>query len=386
MSTVLISGGGVAGLMLANWLRRHRFTVTVVERAAQPRTSGQAVDVRGAALTVFDRLGLSEELRRLRTRLRGMSWLDGTGVEAWRSEEFVLSSGRLDSDDVEIFRAELTSLLQDNLLREDSDRDDGGTELIFGDWVTGLEDRADGVSVRFEHAAPRNFDLVIGADGLYSGVRRIAFGPADRWLRHLGAYLGVFGGPNVFELEDWQIWLQDPAATYVVYPTRDNSEVRITVGFESPSMQVDYRDEALHRRLIAERIGRIPWRAEAMHATLDAAADFQFSAMAQVRLDRWSTGRVALIGDAASAPSPLTGQGSSLAIVQAYVLAQELADPGAEGDHAAAFQRYEDRLRGFVAENQGLVKGEGQPADEGELARVKNAVDLDPVARTHAVS
>lgn len=366
LRTVLISGGGIAGLTLAAWLRRHGFEVTVVERAPRARTTGQAIDVRGPALAVLDRMGLGDELRRRRTRLRGMSWLDGSGEEQWRSEEFVLSSGRLDSDDVEIMRNDLTSIVQ------------GDTEVVFGDWITGIVDGSDGVRVEFAHAGARRFDLVVGADGLYSGVRRLAFGPHERYLRHLGAHLGVFGGPNLFGLEDWQVWVQDPAATYVVYPTSDNAEVRVTVGFESQSAN-DHRDETLHRRLMAERIERVPWQRDTMLKTLEAADDLQFGAMAQVRLDGWSRGRVALVGDAASSPSPLTGQGTSLALVQAYVLAEELGNHRDVDDgHQAAYRRYERRLREFVELNQALVhEEERRPADEDELAHAKNAFDLD---------
>ena len=143
-------------------------------------------------------------------------------------------------------------------------------------------------------------------------------------------------------------------------------------------MTVDYRDGALHRRLVAERMARIPWQAEAMSKTLEGSEDFQFGAMAQVRMDSWSTGRVALIGDAASCPSPLTGQGTSVAIIQAYVLAQELARHVAADDgHPTAFRRYEERLREFVQLNQELVGPEGQPAAEGAVDGVKDAVDLD---------
>ncbi|WP_152366043.1 FAD-dependent monooxygenase [Microlunatus speluncae] len=378
MRSVLISGGGIAGLVLADSLRRQGFAVTIVERASKPRTTGQAVDIRGAALTAMDRLGYRAELESRRTRLKGMSWLNGAGVEQWRREDFVLSSGRLDSPDIEILRAELTEVLQAGLLRTDAAREDDGSELVFGDWITGLTDGPDGVDIQFAQTAPHRFDLVVGADGLYSGVRRLAFGPAERYLHHLGAYLGVFGGPNLIDLEDWQVWVQDPAATYVVYPTRDNSEVRVTVGFESPAMTVDYRDEPQHRQLVADRIARIPWQTDALRKTLEASADFQFGAMAQARLGSWSSGRVALIGDAASCPSPLTGQGTSVAIIQAYVLAQELARNAAATDgHTVAYRRYEERLRGFVDLNQALIGPEGQPAEEGAVDKIKDAVDLD---------
>ncbi|WP_051772465.1 FAD-dependent monooxygenase [Saccharothrix sp. NRRL B-16314] len=395
MSKVLISGCGVAGLALAGLLRRHGSTVTVIERSPRPRSTGVAVDIRGVALTVAERMGLLGELERLRTRLRGMSNVDSSGVEQWRSEEFVLSSGQVDSADIEILREDLTSILRSDLAQVDDSRDDTATELVFGDWITGLDEHADGVRVTFEHGAPREFDLVIGADGLYSDVRRLAFGPHEKYLRHLNSYIATFGGTNRFDLQDWELWVQDPAATYVLYPTRDNSEVRVIIGIASPDL-IEDRDVALHRKLVAERIDQVSWQTAAMHATLEESEDFYFGAMAQVRMERWSTGRVVLVGDAASSPSPLTGQGTSVALVQAFVLAQELSSAEAAGaDHRSAFTRYESRLRDFVEQNQTLVGDSSNPFEEDsdhvdrlkvELERIKNALDLDAPAPEAAAS
>jgi 2-polyprenyl-6-methoxyphenol hydroxylase-like FAD-dependent oxidoreductase len=395
MSKVLISGCGVAGLALAGLLRRHGSTVTVIERSPQPRSTGVAVDIRGVALTVAQRMGVIDELERLRTRLRGMSNVDGAGVEQWRSEEYVFSSGQVGSEDIEILREDLTAVLRANLDQVDASRADAATELVFGDWITGLDEQVDGVRVTFEHMAPREFDLVIGADGLYSDVRRLVFGPHEKYLHHLNAYIATFGGVNRFDLQDWELWVQDPASTYVLYPTRDNSEVRVIVGIASPEL-IEDRDVELHRQMVAERIDMVSWQTEAMHATLAESSDFYFGAMAQVRMENWSSGRVVLVGDAASSPSPLTGQGTSVALVQAYVLAQELTSAEDSGaDHRSAFERYESRVRDFAQQNQTLIGDSSNPFEDDadnvnhlkqELERIKDAFDLDAPAGAAARS
>ncbi|MGX9227554.1 FAD-dependent monooxygenase [Streptomyces albus] len=184
MKTVLISGASVAGLALAQRLHAHGYAPTVVERAPAVRPGGHAIDVRGAALTVLDRMGLLAEARRARTRTRGMSMLDGDGNELWRSTEMTYSAGRLDSDDIELLREDLTALLHRNA--------DAHTTFLFGDAVAALDQTPDGVHVTFASGARRTYDYVVGADGLHSGVRRLVFGPDAHHLRHLGSYVAVF--------------------------------------------------------------------------------------------------------------------------------------------------------------------------------------------------
>ncbi|KNB50353.1 hypothetical protein AC230_26090 [Streptomyces caatingaensis] len=368
MHSILVSGGGLAGTALAHWLRRHGFAPTVVERAPGLRTGGQAVDVRGVALDVVGRMGLLERVRAARTRLRGMTVLDGEGNELHRSTEAVLSSGRLDSDDVEILREDLVRFLYELTADE--------AEFLHDDSVTALEETASGVHVTFERAPARTFDLVIGADGLYSNVRRLAFGPHADFLSHLDAHLAVFTADNFLGLADWELYTKDAGNAYVVYPARDNRELRVTFGFESGPLDLDHRDADAQRRLVAERMERFGWQREPMLEHLAAAEDFHFSAMAQVRMDHWSRGRVALVGDAGYCGSPLTGQGTSLALVGAYVLAEELSR--ADADHATAFAAYERRMRPFVTANQALAtENPGAPASEQSMERAKWAMDLN---------
>lgn len=368
MRTVLISGAGIAGPALACLLRRHGCRATVVERAPAPRPGGQAVDIRGAALEVAGRLGILDGARRLRTRMRGMSVLDGDGNEIARSTETALSSGRLDSADIELLREDLTGLLYERS-RQD-------TEYVFGDTVTALEEDADGVRAVFRHGPARRFDAVVGADGLHSTVRALVFGPERRFLHHLGTYLAVFGADNFLGLKDWQVWLREGPAGYGIYPVRGNTEIRAVLGFESGPLEDGPGGAGDPRELVAQRLAHLRWQTPRLIEAMRSAPDFSFDAMAQVRMDAWSRGRTVLLGDAGYCASPLSGQGTSLALVGAWVLAQEIGRAG--GDHRAAFARYEERLRPFAALNQALAtENPGGPAGEESMDRAKNAIALD---------
>jgi 2-polyprenyl-6-methoxyphenol hydroxylase-like FAD-dependent oxidoreductase len=365
MRTVLISGAGVAGPALAYWLHHHGLEPTIVERAPAVRPGGQAVDVRGAALDVIDRMGLLPRLRELRTRMRGMSLVDGKGVELMRSTETAWTSGRLDSPDVEVLREDLVGLLSAS----------APGSWMFGDSITALDQRDDRVRVTFERAGPRDFDLVIGADGLRSAVRRIAFGPDEEYVHHLGSYLGVFTAPNFLGLDEWQVWLQAEGVGYVVYSARDNSEIRVTLGFASPPIAYDRRDPDAPRHLLRQRLAHVGWETPRLLDAMGQASDFYFDAMAQVRMPCWHHGRVALLGDAGYCPSPLSGQGTSLALVGAYVLADALAAAGA--DHRAGLAEYDRRMRPFVTANQALAtENPGGPPSPESAERAKNAISL----------
>jgi 2-polyprenyl-6-methoxyphenol hydroxylase-like FAD-dependent oxidoreductase len=364
VKTVLISGAGVGGPALAYWLHRNGFRPTVVERAPALRPGGQAVDVRGKALNVVERMGLLPELQGMRTRMKGMSMVDESGAELMRSTEMALSSGRLDSDDVEVLREDLGGLLFAHTQRD--------VEYLFDDSVTALSESDAGVRIAFERSAPRTFDLVIGADGLHSTVRRLAFGGS--YLHHLGAYVGVFTAPNFLDLDEWQVWMRAEGVGYGIYSARGNTEMRVNLGFESPPIAYDRRDLDAQRKLLEDRLGHVGWETPRLLDAMWKAPDFYFDAMAQIRMPSWSVGRVALLGDAGYCPSPLSGQGTSLALVGAYVLADALAR--ADG-HRAAFAEYERRMRHFVSLNQALAtENPGSPASEESAERAKVAIEL----------
>ncbi|MCE7011352.1 FAD-dependent monooxygenase [Kibdelosporangium philippinense] len=367
MRNVLVSGAGVAGSALAYWLTRNGFAVTVVERAESLRKGGQAIDVRGVALQVIDRMGLGEQLRAARTQMRGMSMMDRDGNEMFRSEEKTLSAGRLDSDDIEVLREDLTAMIYE------ATKD--GVEYVFDDTITALHQEDHGVRVEFEKGGYRTFDFVIGADGMHSRVRGLAFGAEEKFIQHLGSYIAVFPSPNFLELDNWQVWIQDQesGAGGGVYPVRDNSELRATFGFMSDRIDYDYRDVAQHKKLMADHLSHLGWEMPKFIEVMTDAPDFYFDAMAQIHMDKWSTGRVALVGDAAYCASVLSGQGTSIALVGAYILAEELG----KADHAEAFAAYERRMRSYAELNQALAtENPGQPASEESMEKAKNAISL----------
>jgi 2-polyprenyl-6-methoxyphenol hydroxylase-like FAD-dependent oxidoreductase len=170
----------------------------------------------------------------------------------------------------------------------------------------------------------RGVDLVVGADGLRSGVRRLAFGPDDVHVRPLGIYAGIYTAPNRIALQDWEIVFRAPDRGAIIYPTRDNSELRVALYIATRDADPAADDTTAQRRALQSHLDDIGGPIGTMIKELDRADDLYADGMAQVRMDTWSRGRVALVGDAAFCPSPLTGHGTSLALVGAYVLAREL--------------------------------------------------------------
>ncbi|GAA2141316.1 FAD-dependent monooxygenase [Actinomadura napierensis] len=345
---VLISGASIGGPALAYWLKRYGFDVTIVEVTDGLRAGGQAIDVRGPALEVAERMGVLNRIREERVEMRGMSMVDGDGKELYRSEEHTITSGDLDSPDIEILRDDLSRIL--------ADAAGDGVEYLFGDSIAALEQDDDGVHVTFRSGTTRTFDLVVGADGAHSNTRRLVFGPEERFISHLGTYLGVWTAPNFLGLDRWQVFHQMPGSSWGggVMSVRGNEEVRVYLGFESEQpIDYDYRDFAAQKKILADALEGGGWELPRLLDTMWDAPDFHFDSMAQIHMDSWSEGRVVLLGDAGYCGSPLSGQGTSMAMVGAYVLAGELK--AADGDHRAAFAGYERELRGYVAANQQLA-------------------------------
>jgi 2-polyprenyl-6-methoxyphenol hydroxylase-like FAD-dependent oxidoreductase len=365
---VLVSDASIAGPAVAYWLARGGFEVTVVERAPSPRPGGQAIDIRGPALSVMREMGLLDRALAMRTRLKGMSMLDIDGKEISRNEERTMTGGRFNSGDVEILRDDLAELLLG--------AGASTVKYVYGDSIASLSQDHAGVAVSFERAATRRFDLVIGADGLHSNTRRLAFGDEAGMLRELGVALAIFTTPNLLNLHDWQLAFRDATSGYAIYPARGNAELRVNLGFGLEPEDDTRGDVASQKALVAKRCahlgGDIPLLIEAM----GAAHDFYFGALAQVRMPTWSNGRVTLVGDAAYCPSPFTGQGTSLALIGAFVLAKELTRT--PEDCAGAFARCEARMLPFVRQNQDMIslEHEGQVPDD-IFDRAKNAIAID---------
>lgn len=347
--TALISGAGIAGPALAFWLNRTGFAVTVVEKAGAPRDGGYPIDVRGTALEVVRRMGILPRLREAHIDLRRLTFLDGDGGEVASVAPHALTGG-VAGQDVEVRRGDLTDALHSAV------RDD--VEFLFDDSIDTLDQSGDGVDVTFRGGATRTFDMVFGADGLHSRTRELLFGPEERFHRYLGYCFAGFTMRNTFGLSRETVLWNTPGRAAALYAVGDNDDVHAFLNFAHPEPPFEaFRNPEAQRDLVAKVFADAGWEVPGMLAAMDDADDLFFDAVSQIRMPCWSSGRVALLGDAAYAPSFLTGQGSSLALVGAYMLAASLADRG----HAAGFAAYEHDTREFVTLNQGLV-GDGDAA------------------------
>jgi 2-polyprenyl-6-methoxyphenol hydroxylase-like FAD-dependent oxidoreductase len=366
MPSVLISGASIAGPALAYWLRHYGFDVTVVERSPDFRPGGQAIDIRGVALEVVARMSLKTDVEAQRTRIAGVNVLDRNGNEIERHTDRTLSAGRHDSGDVEILRDDLAALLYDKTRTIVSYR--------FNDAVKTICDGATKISVAFESGLAHDFDLVIAADGIYSGVRQLVFGPSEGFLKYLGAYVAIFTVENFLGIKDWQTAIGDERRGILIYPARANTELRVFMMFESEPLGRDLTPMQ-QKALLAEKFEDLGWETPRLLKYLRETGSLYFGEVAQIRMPSWSRGRVALVGDAGYCPSPRSGQGTSLALVGAYVLAAELAQSGP--NYSDAFARYEERMRPFVVLNQALaLRSHSERVSDQELARAKNAIVL----------
>ncbi|WP_327587451.1 FAD-dependent monooxygenase [Nonomuraea sp. NBC_00507] len=325
-ANILISGASIAGPALAHWLIRYGFTVTVVEKAPALRLGGQAVDFKGEThRTVLARMGILDDVRRLQTGGTDQEIVDANG------RTLAIMPGEFTGGDLEITRGDLSRLLYEKTAP--------ACEYVFGDSITSLTETPTGVHVTFERSSPRTFDLVVGADGIHSAVRRVAFGPESDYVRHLGHYYALVDLDEDF----------GPAAMMYNEPGR-----MVAIGgpkapaffvFASDRLDYDRYDAGQQKDILARVYAGVGWQVPAVMKAVHRAGDVYLDSISQVRIDRYSKGRVVLLGDSAYG-NTLGGFGTGLAVVGAYVLAGELAAAG--GDHHAAFAEYERQLRGYA--------------------------------------
>ncbi len=335
---ILISGASIAGPTLAFWLARYGYQPTVIERAPGLRAGGNGVDVRGQAIEVAERMEIMPQIRAAAADVIGMSFVDAADRSVARIDLQAIQRKHV-SGEVEIMRGDLARILYEATKRD--------VTYIFGDSIQTLEQDDDGVTVTFEYSDSRRFDLVIGADGIHSTVRELAFGPESQFVRHLGHY-GAFADADPALGEDrWVTLYNEPGKMAGVYRSGNHAGAKATFLFRRREpLTYDYRDVEHHKRLLSDAFAGMSWRVPQLLAGALADPDFGFDALSQVRMASWSSGRVALVGDAAYCASPVSGAGATLALVGAYRLAWELV--AATGDHQVAFRHYEEGHRHVV--------------------------------------
>jgi 2-polyprenyl-6-methoxyphenol hydroxylase-like FAD-dependent oxidoreductase len=337
--SVLVSGAGVAGPVAAYWMHRYGFDVTVVERAreVQKGLGGHAVDLFGPSVDVAEWMGILPDVLAARTRTDLLTF-ERPGKPAVDVDFTKLVAGISDRH-VEIMRGELTSIVYEVTK--------GNVDYEFGDSIRTLQDTGDGVRVEFEHAQPRTFDVVIGADGLHSNVRRLAFGDEGPFRHYIGGYFSVFTLPNYLGLTGRMRIYTTPSKVAAVYPVRQTGQARAGFLFRrQQEFSYDYHDPQQQKALIHQVFGDEGWEVPRLLEEMDRSTDFYLDSISQIRMDSWSKNRVSLVGDAGYSPGPAVGGGTAVAVVGAYVLAGELSAAG--GDHVRGFRNYENAMHEFI--------------------------------------
>ena len=337
---VLISGVGIAGPTLAFWLKEYGFTPTLVELAPAVRTTGYVIDFWGLGYDIAEKMGLLPDIARigyytqeLRMVDDGGRRLSGFGVQVFRE----LTGGRY----VTLGRSDLSNLIYDRI--------SGSCEIIFGDSIAGLREAGAEVHVQFEHGGERRFDLVIGADGLHSRVRKLVFGPQDCYEKDLGYHVAAFETAG-YRPRDELVYIVHSAPGRQVgrFALHDDRTLFLFI-FASGGEPEPQGFEA-QKAILRKAFERDGWELPLILTALEACDDLYFDRVSLIRMAAWSRERIALVGDAAFCVSLLAGQGSALAMTAAYVLAGELAT--SQHEPQEAFRRYEERLRTFIRSKQ----------------------------------
>ena len=332
---ILVSGAGIGGLACTLQLGTAGHRVTVVESAQNLRLTGTPIDIRGDAIEAADRLGLLAEIRRHRVRMSELTQFVNSRGEPVAGVPMAEISDS--DDDIELLREDLVRILADAL--------PATTAIHFGESIATLIDGGGGVDVRFTSGRTGRYDLVLGADGLHSAVRRLAFGPDMDHLRHLGVYFALADLPGEAQSKSTNSIYNVPGRMAGIF--RYNGKAVAVFQFRSAPVAYDHRNLDAQRKILVDSFaGYRSWRIPQLLDAACADPGFYFTSASQIHLTSWHRGRVVLVGDAGYCPAFLSGRGTSLALTGARFLAEELDRCG--NNHTAAFAQYEARQRPYV--------------------------------------
>jgi len=355
---ILVSGASIAGPVLAYWLSRHGFDVTVVERAPTLRkTGGHAVDLFRPAMEISEKMGILPRIEALATETDRLT-MHREGRARPIEVDLTKIYGAASDRHVEIMRDDLSEIYYD------AGRDD--VEYLFGDSITAIDNDGE---VTFEGTPARRFDVIVGADGLHSNVRRLTFGEEAGLTRFLGGYLAVVSAPRTLANLGEMIGHVGVGRLAAIYTAEHLDDARAVFLFRSKEeLDCEHRDSLRQKELLRDAFAGMHPQVDRWLEEIDRTPAFYFDAISQLRLDRWSRRRVTLVGDAGYCPGPAVGGSTSLAVLGAYVLAGELARAG--GDHLRAFAAYELQMREPVHLSRGFARTAAKGLIPGSRAGV----------------
>src|SRR5215207_8837573 len=339
---VLISGGGIAGPTLAYWLWESGHEVLLVEQSPRLRSGGYVIDFWGGGCDIEEKMGLIPRIRVLGYQVREVRFVDRQGR---KRGGFAVDVFRRMTD------SRFTSVRRSDLAATIYRAIEGKVETVFGDSVARIKDENNRVRVSFDHTAPREVDLVIGADGLHSRVRQLVFGPEAGFEVSLGYHVAAFEVDG-YRPRDELVYVSHgvPGKQISRFSLRDDKTLFLFIFRDEYLTTENPSSEQERKSVLADVFADVGWEGPRILATMEGVDNVYFDRVSQIRMDRWTKGRTALIGDAAACVSLMAGEGTGLAMAEAYVLAGELGDCG--GDPSAAFARYEERMMPFLEHKQ----------------------------------
>ena len=340
--TVLISGGSIAGLTLAYWLNKFGYKVTVVEMAKGLRKGGSPVDVRGEAFSVAKDMGILE-------KIKAKEFLHADEIVNATNETvalFAINNQAEYKGDIEIHREDLAMILFENIAKDE-------VEFLFDNRIENLVQHENNIEVIFKNEDCRTFDFVFGADGTHSNVRKLVFGVEENFSIFFGAYFAFSEAPNIkLNKPNSSVLYKEIGNTALIYSFEKGTNAGFI--FSSHKLHYDYKNHEQHKQILRTRFeNNNAWKIPEILDTLLHSDNLYFDEVCQIRMDTWSKGRVALVGDAAYTASFLTGMGTSLAMQGATVLAKELY--ASNNNHETAFSKYFETYKPFVDSIQARI-------------------------------
>lgn len=342
---ILISGAGIAGVSLAFWLKKFGFQPTIIEISPKLREGGYAIDFMGAGYDVAEKMGLLPELEKADMDISKLAFVDENNKEQG-SMNYRKIKKLMNNRALTLLRSDLAKIIYKAL--------DKDIEIIFGDTINKIEQDDEKVIVTFKSGASRSFDLLVGADGLHSKVRNLIFGDEAQFEKYYGYYTSSYTIENfLYEGKVFSMY-NVPNKQVAIYSNGKGKAMTFLIFTSPDKLSYDYHDVDQQKKILKDRFRKAGWKCPELLSKMDSTTDFYFDSISQIKMEKWYKDRVALIGDACCCPSLLSGKGSTLAMVGAYVLAGELKQ--AKGDYKIAFEAYEKTLKPFITKKQKVAQ------------------------------